>query len=137
MTLGEARRALDVPPGADEAAITAAFRRRSKLAHPDVGGSHEMQVLLMQARDCLLANRKPVEAAVARPKLEDSDWYFVWRRGSRRPHGEIWSRQVLGCATEVERLVKGMTPTPITAEEAGWAVKALERLYPCRVLQST
>lgn len=49
----EARSILGVPPGADEAAINAAWRRLMTRAHPDQGGSEGLASRLNAARDRL------------------------------------------------------------------------------------
>ena len=54
-TLDEARGILDVPPGADRAAIERAHRRIIGRVHPDVGGSTELARRVNGARDTLIA----------------------------------------------------------------------------------
>jgi len=50
----EARSILGVPPGADETAINAAWRRLMTRAHPDQGGTEGLAARLNAARDRLL-----------------------------------------------------------------------------------
>lgn len=50
----EARSILGVDPGADEAAINAAWRRLMTRAHPDQGGTEGLAARLNAARDRLL-----------------------------------------------------------------------------------
>lgn len=54
MSLAEARAVLGVAPGADEAAIQAAWRRLMARNHPDAGGSEGLAARLNAARDRLL-----------------------------------------------------------------------------------
>ncbi|MGE0828250.1 MAG: J domain-containing protein [Hyphomonadaceae bacterium] len=54
MSDAQARAILGVQPGASEAEIRAAFRRRIAIAHPDQGGSTEEAARLSAARDALL-----------------------------------------------------------------------------------
>lgn len=54
MTQEEARRILDLEPGADREAIIAAHRRLMQRLHPDRGGSSYLAVRINQAKDCLL-----------------------------------------------------------------------------------
>lgn len=54
MSLAEARSVLGVAPGADEAAIQAAWRRLMARNHPDAGGSEGLAARLNAARDRLL-----------------------------------------------------------------------------------
>jgi len=51
----EARRVLDVPPGADEQRIREAHRRLVAKVHPDQGGTAELAMRVNIARDVLLA----------------------------------------------------------------------------------
>ncbi|MFP5456637.1 MAG: J domain-containing protein [Alphaproteobacteria bacterium] len=51
----EARRVLDLPPGADADAVRAAHRRLVARVHPDQGGSAELTGRVNAARDILLA----------------------------------------------------------------------------------
>lgn len=55
MPTDEARRLLEVPPGADAEAIKAAHRRLIARVHPDSGGSAELSARVNAARDALLA----------------------------------------------------------------------------------
>ena len=55
----EARRLLDLPPGADRAAIQAAHRRLIARVHPDAGGSTELTRRVNAARDTLLSHLNP------------------------------------------------------------------------------
>ena len=55
MPLDEARRLLEVPPGADAEAIKAAHRRLIARVHPDSGGSADLSARVNAARDALLA----------------------------------------------------------------------------------
>ena len=50
----EARSILGLPPGADEAAVRAAWRRLMIRAHPDQGGTEGLAARLNAARDRLL-----------------------------------------------------------------------------------
>ena len=45
---------LGLKPGAPEAEIDAAYRRKAKQAHPDAGGSHDQMATLNAARNELL-----------------------------------------------------------------------------------
>ncbi len=54
MTRGEAYAVLGLKPGADEAAIRAAYHRLMRAAHPDAGGSDWLAARINQARDVLL-----------------------------------------------------------------------------------
>jgi hypothetical protein len=51
----EARRLLELPPGADREAIQSAHRRLIARVHPDAGGSAELAQRVNSARDALLA----------------------------------------------------------------------------------
>ena len=55
MPVDEARRLLEVQPGADAEAIKAAHRRLIARVHPDSGGSAELSARVNAARDALLA----------------------------------------------------------------------------------
>jgi len=55
MAADEARRVLDVPPGADEQRIREAHRRLVAKVHPDQGGTAELAMRVNMARDVLLA----------------------------------------------------------------------------------
>jgi hypothetical protein len=55
MPIDEARRLLEVPPGADAETIKAAHRRLIARVHPDSGGSAELSARVNAARDALLA----------------------------------------------------------------------------------
>jgi len=55
MEADEARRVLDVPPGADEQCIREAHRRLVAKVHPDQGGTAELAMRVNIARDVLLA----------------------------------------------------------------------------------
>lgn len=55
MSAADARRLLEVSPGADERAIGEAHRRLIRRVHPDVGGSAELARRVNVARDTLLA----------------------------------------------------------------------------------
>ncbi len=54
MTREEALAVLGLPPGADRAAIQAAYVRLMQAAHPDRGGSDWLAARINQARDVLL-----------------------------------------------------------------------------------
>ena len=54
MSETEARSILGVPPGADETAINAAWRRLMTRAHPDQGGTEGLAARLNAARDRLM-----------------------------------------------------------------------------------
>lgn len=54
MSDAQARAILGVPPGASEADIRSAYRRKMARAHPDLGGSTEEAAKLSAARDALL-----------------------------------------------------------------------------------
>lgn len=54
-SLAEARKVLDVRPGATRQQILEAHRRRLALVHPDRGGSNEAVHQVNAARDALLA----------------------------------------------------------------------------------
>lgn len=56
--LDEARGLLDLPRGADRAAIERAYRRIIGRVHPDVGGSNELARRVTAARDALLADTR-------------------------------------------------------------------------------
>lgn len=51
----EARRLLDLPPGANADDVRAAHRRLVERVHPDAGGSAELAARVNAARDTLLA----------------------------------------------------------------------------------
>lgn len=55
MPAAEARRLLDLPPGANMQAIRDAHRRLIARVHPDVGGSAELARRVNAARDTLIA----------------------------------------------------------------------------------
>ncbi len=55
MPLAEARRLLEVPPGAGIETIRAAHRRLIARVHPDAGGSAELARRVNVARDTLIA----------------------------------------------------------------------------------
>jgi hypothetical protein len=55
MPADEARRVLELGPGADATAIRAAHRRLIARVHPDAGGSAELAHRVNAARDSLLA----------------------------------------------------------------------------------
>jgi DnaJ homolog subfamily C member 19 len=57
MSREEARRLLDLPPGADAMDIKAAHRRLIARVHPDAGGSADLTRQVNTARDVLLARR--------------------------------------------------------------------------------
>jgi len=57
MTREEARRLLDVPPGATPDEIRSAHRRLVARVHPDVGGSADLAQRVNAARDTLLRYR--------------------------------------------------------------------------------
>lgn len=60
MKVRDASRILDLPEGADDLAISAAFRRLSMIHHPDRGGETEKFHEITAARDLLIAeNKKP------------------------------------------------------------------------------
>ena len=63
MMIDEHRAILGVGPDATAAEIRAAYRRKAKLAHPDLGGSKEAFLRVHTAVDALLAELK-----VGRPK---------------------------------------------------------------------
>lgn len=54
MSLSEARKVLDISPGAGIDEIQKSFKTKALKAHPDRGGSHEKMVELNVARDLLL-----------------------------------------------------------------------------------
>ena len=54
MTREEAYAVLGLKPGANEAAIRAAYHRLMRAAHPDAGGSDWLAARINQARDVLL-----------------------------------------------------------------------------------
>jgi hypothetical protein len=56
MELAEPMRLLVVPVNFTKEDVISAFRRKVKLAHPDMGGTAEMFASLVQARDRLLAS---------------------------------------------------------------------------------
>jgi hypothetical protein len=55
----EARVLLDLPRGADRAAIQAAHRRLIARVHPDAGGSAELTRRVNAARDTMLSHLNP------------------------------------------------------------------------------
>ena len=55
MSVEEASRLLEVPPGADRATVQAAHRRLIRRVHPDAGGSAELARKVNAARDALLS----------------------------------------------------------------------------------
>lgn len=57
--MARARRLLDVDENADAAAIQTAWRARMTTAHPDAGGSDSAARALTEARDLLLARKRP------------------------------------------------------------------------------
>ncbi len=57
MSVGEARRILQIGPLASEEEITQAWRNLMRKAHPDMGGDPKDAVRINQARDILLKNR--------------------------------------------------------------------------------
>ena len=65
MPADEARKVLEVRPGASLADIRAAHRRLIAKVHPDAGGSTELANRVNAARDALIAemNRKPPRAS--------------------------------------------------------------------------
>ena len=54
LTVAEARATLDLPAGADEAAIRTAHRRLITKVHPDSGGNAALAARINMARDVLL-----------------------------------------------------------------------------------
>ncbi|MDB5684046.1 MAG: molecular chaperone DnaJ [Sphingomonas bacterium] len=64
-TVTEARSLLELPPGADRAAIESAHRRLIGRVHPDAGGSTELARRVNGARDLLIAelNRRAPRAS--------------------------------------------------------------------------
>ena len=59
MTPEQAAKLLGVPPHADEKEIRSAYRLAIASKHPDRGGSSEDSAALNEARDVLLAARRP------------------------------------------------------------------------------
>jgi len=57
MPVDEARRILDVPPGADRDTIVAAHRRIVQRLHPDRGGSSYLTAQINEAKEVLLGER--------------------------------------------------------------------------------
>ena len=54
MTAEQARRLLDLPPGASPSEVRAAHRRLVARVHPDVGGSADLTAQVNAARDALI-----------------------------------------------------------------------------------
>lgn len=72
----QARDVLGVPPGASEADIERAFRRRARSAHPDAGGSADRFQQVRAARDALLIEQRRPSARV---HVHRSPWRRVRR----------------------------------------------------------
>ena len=60
--------------------MIAAFRRKAKTAHPDVGGTAEMFRLLVEARDRPLAAIGTSAPPPKPPDYTPSGWKTVYRR---------------------------------------------------------
>ena len=84
MPLAEARALLGVGPNYTREEVIAAFRRKAKEAHPDVGGTAEMFRVLVEARDRLL---DAIGTSAPPPKPPDytpKGWQTVYHRESSR-----------------------------------------------------
>jgi hypothetical protein len=84
MPLDEARRLLGVPDNYTKEDVLAAFRRKVKKAHPDLGGTAEMFHKLVEARDRLLAALGTSEPPPKPPVYAPSGVTIVYRRGGSR-----------------------------------------------------
>lgn len=77
MTVGGPRELLQVPPGATDTEITAAFRRQAAVHHPDRGGDPDRFAALVAARDELLNARGE--------GLGGEDEGLLWDAATRQP----------------------------------------------------
>jgi hypothetical protein len=84
MPLDEARRLLGVPDNYTKEDVLAAFRRKVKKAHPDLGGTAEMFHKLVEARDRLLAALGTSEPPPKPPVYAPSGVTIVYRSGGSR-----------------------------------------------------
>jgi hypothetical protein len=87
MSRARAARHLGVRPTASADEINAAFRRRSRAAHPDLGGDADAFGALLDARRVLLSppstSAAPV-TVVSRGEMRRRRWGRAWHRLVRR-----------------------------------------------------
>ena len=82
MTRTEAAAALGVPPDADDATVSSAFRRRALQAHPDRGGDPAEFERSVAARKLLLGDRaagsEERRGARQRVVVRRRSWWRPW-----------------------------------------------------------
>jgi hypothetical protein len=100
MPLEQARLLLGLPIDYSKEDVVAAFRRKAKEAHPDLGGTAEQFRLLVEARDRLLAALGTKAPPPKPPNYAPSGVQVVYRRSSGRAR-----QQRLGSGTR--RLTSG------------------------------
>jgi hypothetical protein len=84
MPLAQAIQLLGVPANYTREDVIAAFRRKAKAAHPDVGGTAEMFRVLVEARDRLLAS---LGTSAPPPKFYPKGVRVVYRVGTSASRG--------------------------------------------------
>jgi hypothetical protein len=98
MPLAEAMAFLGVPTDYTREDVLAAFRREAKKAHPDLGGTAEMFMKLVEARDRLLAALGMKEKPPKPPAYAPKGAHIVYRYTSARTSARLGRTLRLGKA---------------------------------------